>query len=200
MTGAERVLTGLLGGVLTVVMLAPPAAAQTQSLADVARREKARREGIAEDPKVYTNDDLRGGGRLTTGSSRAIPAPTTGSGSGQPGAQEDGTDAETSGETGAESGDGPRDEAYWQNRISAALAAKERAELMSAALQNRVDGLLAEFTAVDDPAQRSLVAQERTEALEELDRTNEEIEQLDQDVQDIQEEARRAGVPPGWLR
>ena len=38
------------------------------------------------------------------------------------------------------------------------------------------------------------------EALEELDRTNAEIQQLDQDILDIQEEARRARVPPGWLR
>ena len=117
--------------------------------------------------------------------------------------QQTGADEETDGNSEAdrlESGDGPRDQEYWRNRIAAARAAKERAELLSSALQNRADGLLAEFTAVDDPGQRSVVEQERIEALAELERTGGEIQQYDQDILDIQEEARRAGVPPGWLR
>ena len=196
MTRVERTLTGLLGGILAIVMLAPTVAAQ--SLADVARREKVRREAIDAESRLYTNDDLRGGGRLTTGSSRAV-VPTTEPGDGQ----QTGADEETDGNSEAdrlESGDGPRDQEYWQNRIAAARAAKERAELLSSALQNRADGLLAEFTAVDDPAQRSVVEQERIEALAELERTGGEIQQYDQDILDIQEEARRAGVLPGWLR
>ena len=92
------------------------------------------------------------------------------------------------------------DEEGWRNRIDTVRQARERAQLMVAALQNRADGLWAEFTARDDPAQRSVIEQERIEALEELDRTNAEIQQLDQDMRDIQEEARRARVPPGWLR
>jgi tetratricopeptide (TPR) repeat protein len=82
----------------------------------------------------------------------------------------------------------------------AARAAKERAALLSAALQNRSDGLLSKFTSVDDPAQRSVVERERMETLAELERTGTELQQLDQEILDIQEEARRAGVPPGWLR
>ena len=92
------------------------------------------------------------------------------------------------------------DEEGWRTRITAVRQAQERARLMAAALQNRADGLLADFTGRDDPAQRSVIEQERIEALEELDRTNAEIQQLDQDIRDIQEEARRARVPPGWLR
>ena len=94
----------------------------------------------------------------------------------------------------------PMDEEGWRNRIDTVRQARERAQLMVAALQNRADGLWAEFTGRDDPAQRSVIEQERIEALEELDRTNAEIQQLDQDILDIQEEARRARVPPGWLR
>jgi len=71
---------------------------------------------------------------------------------------------------------------------------------MAAALQNRADGLGAQFTAVDDPARRSVVERQRAAALEELERTRAEAERLDQHIRDIQEEARRAGAPPGWLR
>ena len=71
---------------------------------------------------------------------------------------------------------------------------------MAVALQNRVDGLGAEFTAVDDPSQRALVEQQRQLALTELDSARAQVESLDEEVGNIQEEARRAGVPPGWLR
>ena len=174
-----------------------------QSLADVARQEKERRAGIAEaeKAKVYTNDDLRAGGRLTTGSSR--PAATT-----QPDGP-DGTEAPAAdpdmvpGPTTAPSEEGvggPRDEEYWRTRIASTREAKDRAELMAAALQNRVDGLWAEFTAVDDPNQRTLVEQQRQQALAELDNVQTQVETLDQEVGNIREEARRAGVPAGWLR
>ena len=80
------------------------------------------------------------------------------------------------------------------------MEAVRRAELVAAALQNRVDGLLAEFTARDDPAQRARIEQERRDALSELERAQAEIDRLAQEVADVREEARRAGVPPGWLR
>ena len=163
--------------------------ALAQSLAEIARQEKARRAAITEKAKVYTNDDLRGGGRLTTGSSRpdspVAPDPERGA-------------ADAALETGEAGGVG--DEASWRARITAAREGSQRADLMAAALQNRVDGLWAEFTAMDDPAQRALVEQERIEALNELENVQGELERLDQEIRDIEEDARQAGVPPGWLR
>ena len=58
-------------GIVCVVLVygfASPVCAQTPSLADVAAKEKARRAALTETSKVYTNDDLRGGLGLTTGS------------------------------------------------------------------------------------------------------------------------------------
>ena len=71
---------------------------------------------------------------------------------------------------------------------------------MASALQNRADGLWAQFTAVDDPARRRVVERQRTEALAELEDTQAEADRLEREIRDIREEARRAGVPPGWLR
>ena len=185
------VVFGIAAGVLGTTAYAQP-------LAEVARREKARRESVAEKAKVYTNEDLRGGGRLTTGNSRTIPAaaPATAEGRATPDAAV-GEDAPAADAAAASS---LGDEEYWRNRITVARDARQRSELMASALQNRVDGLWAEFTAVDDPAQRAVVEQERLEALDELERTTAEVAELDQEIRDIQEEARRAGVPPGWLR
>lgn len=163
-----------IGITVACVMLATTAAAQ--SLADVARQERARRAGIAAEDKakVYTNNDLRGAGRLTTGSSREVVP---------------------RGDASAEAG-----ETAWRERITAAREARDRAELMSSALQNRVDGLWAQFAAMDDPAQRALVEQQRVEALTELENLDAEIERLDENIREIEEEARRSNVPPGWLR
>ena len=59
------------------LVLAAPVLAQPP-LADVARQEKERRAAIPEDDraKVYTNDDLRGGPRLTTAVTTPQPTET----------------------------------------------------------------------------------------------------------------------------
>ena len=174
-----------------------------QGLADIARQEKARRDAIAEDEKatVYTNDDLRGGGRLTTGSSRPpSPSAAPGGATATGGATAPGSASETPTPDIADVDDAPQSEELWRSRMNQAREAHERAELMTSALQNRVDGLWGQFTAVDDPAQRALIEQQRTEALAELERVQEEAQRLDQEIRDTEEEARRAGVPPGWLR
>ena len=185
---------GCVAGLLLAVCGSQVAA---QSLADIARQEKLRREALAAtaaaenvSPKSYTNADLRGGGRLTT-TDVTTPSPAaSGAGTG-PSPTAEGA-PETAGPT--------IDEDQWRSRINAMRQARDRAQLMAEALQNRVDGLWAEFTGRDDPAQRAVIEQNRLAAMEELDHTTAEIENLTQQIADIQEEARRANVPPGWLR
>jgi hypothetical protein len=67
-------------------------------------------------------------------------------------------------------------------------------------LQNRIDSLWADFTARDDPAQRAVVFSDRQEAIDELAAIGAEVERLNEEIAEIEDEARRAGVPPGWLR
>lgn len=179
------------------------AGASGQSLAEIARREQARRAAIPEErrSKVYTNDDLRNSGGLTIGATRRSVPPPPGA---APSAGETATGSDTGGADGAD-GAGPkagevRDEAYWRTRMTTAQEARTRAALMASALQNRADGLWAQFTATDDPAQRRVVERQRNEALAELENTRLELEGLDREIAGIREEARRAGAPPGWLR
>lgn len=199
-------------GVVLLIAVAAPTPAQPPSLVEAARAEQARRASIAEKSRVYTNDDLDAGPRLTTAVAPATDveaAPADGSEqANEPGAATAPGGATAAGggsaATGPATAPGPaaaaRDAAYWRERITAAVEAGRRAELVAAALQNRVDGLLAEFTARDDPAQRARIEQDRRDALSELERTKAEIDRLAQEVADAREEARRAGVPPGWLR
>ena len=169
--------------------------AQQTSLADIATREKARRASIGEKSKVYTNDDLRGGSRLTTGIPPVNPpsADPSALATWLPSADDEVLDSPDNQES-------DLGEDYWRSRIMTARDGRQRAELMAAALQNRVDGLWRDFTARDDPFQRAEIEQDRIEALQELEHTEADIVRLEQEIRDIQEEARRAGVPPGWLR
>ena len=169
--------------------IAAPAAAQPP-LAEVARAEQARRATISGKSRVYTNADLSTGRRLTT--SVAVPrapesAPAV-------------TDGATPQNPGTEPAATERDESYWRERITAARDTRRRAELVAAALQNRVVGLWAEFTARDDPQARAGLERDRQAALAELEQTRTELERLAEEISDIQEEARRAGAPSGWLR
>jgi hypothetical protein len=93
-----------------------------------------------------------------------------------------------------------KDEAYWRSRINAARSALERSRIFADALQSRINALTADVINRDDPAQRAQLDLERQRALAELDRVKKEVAAQTKAISDIEEEARRAGVPPGWLR
>jgi hypothetical protein len=57
-----------------------------------------------------------------------------------------------------------------------------------------------DFSARDDPAQRAQIGAARDKALAELDRLRIAIADGTKAIADLEEEARRANVPPGWLR
>jgi hypothetical protein len=192
----KSVMLGCVAGLLLAVCSSQVAA---QPLAEVARLEKLRRQALAErtapdgaPPKVYTASDLRGSGRLTTS---ALETSTAAAGTAA-----DATSTTTGTEDAPTTDEGPTDEDQWRNRVAAVREARERARLMADALQNRVDGLWADYTTRDDPAQRTVIEQNRQEALAELENTTNQINDLSQQLADIAEEARRANVPPGWLR
>ena len=194
----KRALVGAFSGFMLTVTVT--ASAQETSLAAVAKQERARRASIGEKSKVYTNDDLRGGPRLTTGTPPlSAPSPLTAP-SIEPAGPNTTPSADAAALDGLDGTETEQGEEYWRNRIMTARGERRRAELMAAALQNRVDGLWADFTARDDPFQRAEIGQDRIEALEELEQTKADVLRLDQEIRDTQEEARRAGVPPGWLR
>lgn len=194
------------------------ATVSAQSLGDLARQEEERRKTITTASEVYTNESLRPEGG---------PAGTFADPSSESPQAEAGADAETDAEADTESdaltpADGepapdpdadpengsPEEgragtgltEAEWRQRVADARQAQSRARVLADALQSRINVLAADFVNRDDPAQRDVVAADRERALAELARVTDDIEQHQQTVIDIQEEARRAGVPAGWVR
>ena len=78
--------------------------------------------------------------------------------------------------------------------------ALERDRLYAEALQTRVNSLTSDFASRDDPAQRALISEDREKAISELGRLRKQIEEDKDAIGAAEEEARRASVPPGWLR
>jgi hypothetical protein len=186
--------SAVVGVVLGQLVLATIAGAQ--SLGDVARKEEARRKTVAAPGKVYTNDNLR------PSDQPSAPAPA----SAAPATAAPALPAAAAPANGAAAQDTPaanaevRDEKYWRGRLDAARTALQRAQTFQDALQTRINTLSADFVNRDDPAQRNTIAADRQKALAELDRVKQDIVAAQKSIADTQEEARRANVPPGWLR
>jgi hypothetical protein len=188
---------GIIAG---LVVFGVAAAASAQTLGDVAKKEAERRKTVKATGKVYTNDSLR----------TEPPAPPPAQPATQP-ATQPGTAQVAPSPSGAQAGtaqpgqqpaqpDPTKTEAYWKQRITAERDALSRAQTFAEALQSRINVLSQDFVNRDDPAQRNVVAADRQKALAELDRVKNEIAQHTKAIADIQEEARKAGVPAGWVR
>jgi len=174
--------------VLTLV-LACAAPAGAQSLADVARREEARRKQVKKPSRVITNKDLR--------PSETPPPPPPAAPQPQPPAADAATPAEPEV---SEEEKRKKDEEMWRQRMADARQAFERSRMYLDALQSKINALWADFTARDDPAERGKIQTERQKALAEFDRVKAEIAANKKAIDDLEEEARKAGVPAGWLR
>jgi hypothetical protein len=176
----------------TVLMFSSIAAAQ--GLAEVARAEEARRKTVKAPARVYTNETLGSAhGREPlpppVAAAPAAPAPAA-----KPSA------APAAKAEAPASDDNTKDEKYWRDRITSARMELKRSQAFYEALQSQINGLYTEFVNMGDPAQRAVIEQKRLAAVTEQDRLKTEIARLTKTVADIEDEARRASVPPGWLR
>jgi hypothetical protein len=64
----------------------------------------------------------------------------------------------------------------------------------------KINAMTTDFVNRDDPAQKMAIERDRNKALAELDRLKKAILDDKKAITDFEEDARRAGVPPGWLR
>jgi hypothetical protein len=165
-------------------------AVRAQSLADIAQKEEERRKTVKPATKVFTNKDLGD-----------VPPPAV-----APAEPADAKAAEAAktakpAEPSAEASKEPvKDQAYWSGRMKELRTQVDRDQIYAEALQTRINSLTADFVNRDDPAQRGVIERDRQRAVGELDRLTKAIVDGKKAIADLEEEARRAGVPPGWLR
>jgi hypothetical protein len=93
-----------------------------------------------------------------------------------------------------------KDAAWWGARITVARAALARDKVLVSALESRVAALGNDIASRDDPEQRAQLVAARQQALAELDRLLTQVADEERAITTIEDEARKAGVPPGWIR
>ena len=186
-TGVVLLLSGLLSS------------AKAQSLGDTARQEEERRQGVKAPSKVITNKDLRPAPQPSApppaagGTTAAEPSKTSTSADGNA------TNDAKSGAKDATKAD-VKDQKYWRDRMKKLQDQLQRDRVYAEALQSRINALTTDFVNRDDPAQRAVVATNRQQAVDELDRLKKSIAETTKAIPALEEEARQANVPAGWLR
>jgi hypothetical protein len=201
---------------LLIVLAVGSASVSAQTLADVARQENQRRQTVKASGKTYTNQDLK---PVPAVPDVAAAAPGSGSAAGSASSAASGAPADTGSPDSVSAADSTaptaapdtadsnsaaepeaKGESYWSQRMADLRERLERDQVYADALQNRIDALTIDFVNRDDPAQQAQIGADRQRALAELDRVKKSIEQDKRAIPALEEEARRAGVPPGWLR
>ena len=168
----------------TVVLAFLSAVASAQSLVDVAKKEKQRREKNKTDStRVITDRELTGGyggGLPASTSQTSSQAATSGENADTSGAAKD--DAK-----GDQAQDATKTQEYWQNRVK---GAKDKIAKLETQLKSE-DWGQGQRVGVDPRGETNLADREQVE--QQLTAARSELDA-------IQAEARRAGVPPGWVR
>ena len=155
--------------------------AAAQSLGEVAEKTKKERKG--KEGKVFTNEDL--------GPERSpAPPPPPGAGTATP--------APPSASTATTMDPSQR----WRRDAQNAREGIARAQTKVDRLQAVVSAMLQDMspTNVGDPNRLQNLERDKAAALAELETAKDELAKARQALEDLEEQARKAGVPPGWLR
>ena len=168
---------------LTLLTTALASPLLAQSLGEVAARTNKDRKGAP--AKVYTNDDLDAA-RSEPESQGTVSTPATSAPSGA---------APTPAPT---MDPGQR----WRRDGKQRRDAVTRSEAKVAAIQARVDALLLDRDPVNvmDPNRLQTLEAVKARALQDLETAKAELSQARQALEDLEEDARKSGIPAGWLR
>jgi len=168
---------------LTLLTTALASPLLAQSLGEVAARTNKDRKGAP--AKVYTNDDLDAA-RSAPESQGTVSTPATSAPSGAAPAPAPTMDPAQ----------------RWRRDGKQRRDAVTRSEAKVAAIQARVDALLLDRDPVNvmDPNRLQTLEAVKARALQDLETAKAELSQARQALEDLEEDARKNGIPPGWLR
>ena len=154
-----------------------------QSLADVARNTESARNASAGRPraKVYTNQDLSAVDHMP-------PAPTP------PKSSPTASEPAPSDRQGLPD---VKSEAYWRDRMRPLRERLESARALADDTKRRAETLM---RSADRCFMIGVVCADYTESLRLTEEHKTLVADVERDVAALEEEARRAGVPPGWVR
>lgn len=188
----------LLLPIVPVLMAGLMPVAYPQSLADLANKERERREAIT-DVRVITAEEAE---KFITEPAVAASADD---GPGSPGNSEEAAgEAKSGGQREKTAPDEPLDffgrpESYWRKAMSDArqrIKDLENERNVLALKQNRLQN---EFYREDDGFQREKIQREMQKTFYEQDLNKENLKEAGDALDDLKKEARKSGALPGWI-
>lgn len=178
--------------VQTVLLLVIASAANSQSLADLANKEKERRQEIKND-RVITEEDA---------AKYRTEAPATGSPE-QPAVAADSEKKDTS-KVDKPVSDEPvdfqgRPESYWRETMAAARQKVKDLENEANVIVLRITSLQNQFYSEDNGFKREGIQREIQKSFYDQDKNKQDLATARDALQDLEKEARKSGALPGWL-
>jgi hypothetical protein len=174
------------------------AVAFSQSLGDLAKKEKERREAVGDKSKVITNDDTPkyAAGAVTTGTPSAS-APDKDKKPGDKNAAAD------KGNKGKEESDEPvdfegRPESYWRQTFADARKKVSDLENEANVILLKIADLQNQFYRESDGFKQQSIQREIQKSFYEQDQNKENLAKAKDLLQDLDKEAKKSGALPGW--
>ena len=175
--------------------------AYAQSLGELAKKEKERREKVTDESKVVTNDDLSkfknapvATGVLPPRSAEQKPA------KGMTGVEAKSAAAGAASKNSDEPVDlQGRPESFWRQTLGEARQRLTELENELAVSVLRINELRRRFFSTDDGFRRQAVQWELQKTVIQRDLDKEELEKAKARLEELEKEARRSGALPGWI-
>ena len=182
------------------ICIAIAATAYAQSLADIANKEKQRREQIDEAPEIITNDQMSeySGGSVSIISPISIPSESKKPESTEGDAKPSKIDKEIDPDEPVDFMGRP--ESFWRETMTNAHKKVKDLEDEANILTLRLNELQTEFYNAGDGFRQESVQRDIQKTYYEQDLNKENLAKAKEELEDLQKEARKSGALPGWLR
>jgi chromosome segregation ATPase len=172
--------------------------AEDSPLVKAAKREKARRAKVKSD-KTFTNKDIEDFKAKNKDTEAVVEGENQGEE--QTGEQTEAEPAEGETTQPQAEEDKGNDEKYWKDRYTDVAEDLKQAEDKLQNLQEEMNGLrIAYYAEQDGVAGRPKINSEIEKQFDEIEAAKKQVEDSKQALENLEEEARKAGVPPGWVR
>jgi len=175
--------------------------AYAQSLGELAKKEKERREKVVDESKVVTNDDLSKFKNAPVATGVLPPRHAEQ----KPAKGMTGVEAKSAAAGAAkENSDEPvdlqgRPESFWRQTLGEARQRVTELENELAVLVLRINELRRRFFSTDDGFRGQTVQWELQKTVIQRDLDKEELEKAKARLEELEKEARRSGALPGWI-
>jgi len=180
--------------------MATVSAAYSQSLADLAEKERIRREAIKNKSKVITNEQTTkySSGTVTTGDSTSLSTSKSDS------EKKEGETAAAQPQASNPESDEPvdfegRPESFWRKTMAEARQKVKDLENEANVLTLKLNDLQMQFYREDNGFKREGIQREIQKTFYEQDLNKENLAKAKSTLQDLENEARKSGALPGWL-